>query len=223
MEHVQSSAHLANRRSRQRGFSMVEVLIAVVVLAVGMLAMAMMQVMSKRSNLDSAQRTAATQLASDILERMRANTSQLSNYAGSAQTPSAAVGDGTLTSPGVDCSTATCTAFQQYQYDMWKWEQSLLGSSAIDANGNRTDALVLPTACIMTDVNSALTNRSGQYWVAIAWRGGTPLTNPTNPASPAPTPDPYACGSTTSKYHTSTSQLDNAYRRVLVVNTYIIQ
>lgn len=206
--------------TRASGFSLIEILVTVVIMAVGMLAMAAVQVMSKRANLESAQRTAATTLAADILERMRINASQLDNY-----TASLPVGSGVRAVPTKVCSTSgnNCTAFELYEFDMYTWEQALMGASEINADGNKVGGLVSPTACILTTVPLGTTDRSGEYLIAIAWRGNTALSNPTNPVSPAPAVDAYACGQDTAKYHADNTAADNKHRRVLVMNTYISQ
>jgi type IV pilus assembly protein PilV len=59
--------------SRSKGFTLIEVLVALVVLSIGLLGVAALQLMSLRSNHGSAMRTQATFLAYDIVDRMRAN------------------------------------------------------------------------------------------------------------------------------------------------------
>lgn len=56
---------------------MIEVLVALVVLAIGLLGVAALQLTSLRSNHSSAMRSQATFLAYDIIDRMRANQSSL--------------------------------------------------------------------------------------------------------------------------------------------------
>lgn len=63
----------ANIAKRQRGTSLVEVLVAVVVLAVGMLGVAGMQASALRNNQAAYERSVATFLANSITERMAAN------------------------------------------------------------------------------------------------------------------------------------------------------
>lgn len=58
---------------KSRGFSLIEVLVSIVVLAVGLLGLAGMQVVSLKNNHNSYLRTQATFLAHDAIERMRAN------------------------------------------------------------------------------------------------------------------------------------------------------
>jgi type IV pilus assembly protein PilV len=65
-----------SRRSRLRGFTLVEALVALVVLSVGLLGVAGMQLSSLQTNSTAFQRTQATFLAEDIADRMRANRAQ---------------------------------------------------------------------------------------------------------------------------------------------------
>lgn len=56
-----------------RGFTLIEVMVALVVLAVGLLGMASLMVRSQQSNEGAYSRSQASILAYDIIERMRAN------------------------------------------------------------------------------------------------------------------------------------------------------
>jgi type IV pilus assembly protein PilV len=59
-----------------RGFTMVEVLVSIVIVAIGLLGMAGLTAASLKSNNTSYYRSQATVLANDILDRMRANVVQ---------------------------------------------------------------------------------------------------------------------------------------------------
>jgi len=59
------------RLRRQEGFSLVEVLIALVILAVGLLGLAMFQITAIKGNAIASKWTVATELAQDRLERFR--------------------------------------------------------------------------------------------------------------------------------------------------------
>jgi len=58
---------------REQGFTLIEVLIAIVILAIGLLSMAQMQANGLRSTHSAYLRSQATILAGDILDSMRAN------------------------------------------------------------------------------------------------------------------------------------------------------
>jgi type IV pilus assembly protein PilV len=181
------------------GFSLVEVLITLLVVTVALLSAASLQIQSKRSNFDAAQRTTAAHLAEDLLERLRSNSTVSINYL-----PGGTLGGATLgATPTVDCNAvlATCTAIQMAGFDLWQWEQQLDG--AMEADGGRsTGGLVSPTACITGPGFGG----NGEYTVAIAWRGMTDLVNPT--AS--------TCGDGTGLYGSA-----NEYRRIIQIRTYI--
>ena len=61
------------QKKYQYGFTLLEVLIALLVLSIGLLGLAALQTTGLRSNLMASMRTQATQLAYDITDRMRAN------------------------------------------------------------------------------------------------------------------------------------------------------
>ncbi len=63
----------AHRFHRQSGVTLIEVLITVVLVSIGLLGLAGLQLTSVRNSSSSNERFIATTLAQDILERMRAN------------------------------------------------------------------------------------------------------------------------------------------------------
>jgi len=72
----------ARRAKQQRGFSLVEVLVALIVLSVGLLGIAAMYVETLRANRDALVRTQAIALASDLADRIRSNRIPANNYSG---------------------------------------------------------------------------------------------------------------------------------------------
>lgn len=66
---------------RQRGVSLLEVLISVVVLSIGMLGLAGLQVVSLKNSTSAYQRGLATMLAYDVIDRMRADLPNCASYA----------------------------------------------------------------------------------------------------------------------------------------------
>ena len=68
-------------RPAQRGFSMIEVLIALVVLAFGLLGLALLQTTNLRFTKSADQRTQAVNLATEMLDMIRANHSEAAAYA----------------------------------------------------------------------------------------------------------------------------------------------
>lgn len=118
---------------KSRGFTLLEVLIAIVVLSIGMLGIASLQAYGQRSNHSAYLRSQATALAYDMIDRMRANMAGVQNGNYNAVDTTA----GTYSNPG--CDTATCSSSQMAQYDMYDWQQELATQLPV-GNGTVTGA-----------------------------------------------------------------------------------
>lgn len=71
---IRSQRHsIAARRSRQRGMSLIEVLIAALILAIGLLGIAAMQAVTLRNSQSAFDRTQAVVLSYSMFDAMRAN------------------------------------------------------------------------------------------------------------------------------------------------------
>ncbi|MBS1212376.1 MAG: putative type fimbrial biosis protein PilV [Proteobacteria bacterium] len=185
----------------QSGFSILEVLIAALVFSIGVLGVAALQIKAKQANYEAVQRTQASTLAYELLEKMRMNsagaTSPLISYVTASGTRTL---DSTTTLTGVtDCGSASCSPDALALYDVQNFLNGLLGAGEKKGTSN-VGGLADPTACL----SGPATGVSGVYTLTIAWRGQAELTN-----SNAST-----CGQ--GKYGTN-----DKYRRILVFNTYI--
>lgn len=102
----------------QKGFSLIEVLVAVLVLAVGVLGTAGAQLAALQTRHDSGLRSAAVQLAASLAERMRANPPQLAAY---QQLDYDALASGAPAAPGVLCfAGAACDSGQLAAFDLYE-------------------------------------------------------------------------------------------------------
>ena len=81
------------------GFSLIEVLIALLILAIGVLGIAALQFKALRYGHDANLRTQISYLASDMADRMRINRANIASYAGT----------GTHTVNVADLGNKTCT------------------------------------------------------------------------------------------------------------------
>lgn len=103
-----------------RGFSLIEVLVSIVVLSVGLLGVAALQISGLRVGQSSFYRAQAAQLATDMADRLRAN-------AGQARSCELALGEATPASPANTC-----------ERDLAEWRGRLLalpgGSGAVDVD-----------------------------------------------------------------------------------------
>jgi len=99
-----------DRRPRQRGFSLVEVLIALVIMSVGMLGIAGLYVQSMQAGRTSMLRHNAVTLAGDVADRIRANP-----RAGIAYESTGA--DNGCVASGTDCNEA-----EMADHDILLWK-----------------------------------------------------------------------------------------------------
>jgi type IV pilus modification protein PilV len=95
----------------QRGMGLIEVMIAMIILAIGILGVSGMQVMSLQQNRSALFRGEATQLANDLMDRLRVNTDV--NYG--------ALIDADPTN-GKDCEKFSCTPTEMAAFDIAQWK-----------------------------------------------------------------------------------------------------
>ncbi|MGB5298560.1 MAG: type IV pilus modification protein PilV, partial [Thiogranum sp.] len=70
---------------RPAGFTLIEVMVAVLVMSIGLLGLASLQATSLRFNNDSSAQTQATYLANDMVDRMRTTVSRAADYPAKAE------------------------------------------------------------------------------------------------------------------------------------------
>lgn len=108
--------HRPYGRRGQSGFTLIEVLVAVLVLAVGLIGVAALQSVSLRNNQSTFMRSQATVLAYDLADRMRANVAGAN--AGSYD-PAAAALSG-------NCQTVSgCTPTALARHDLGQWNAAI--------------------------------------------------------------------------------------------------
>jgi type IV pilus assembly protein PilV len=186
------------KSSQQRGFSLLEMLVALVIFSIGLLAVAGLQTVSKQANFEGLQRTTASQIAHGLLEDIRMNGDAINIYR-----TTDAIGSGNYgNEPAPGCVIGSeCNSAQKAAHDLWFWEQVLDGN--METNGGAgTGGLMMPTLCIA----GPAVGGAGIYRVTIAWRGSASIVNAVN----------NACGAATGNYGD-----ENEFRRILQVPTYI--
>jgi len=149
-----------NKPSTHKGMTLIEVLVALVILVTGIFGAVAMQASAKKGSFDAMQRSVASALAQDIIERMRSNDSDilvLESYQG--------VYGAVLNSvPSVRCNSVAslCTTAQMVTNDLYEWEVKLMGAD-VTTGAKKAGGLVGATGCISHDEN-AIT-------VVISWQG----------------------------------------------------
>lgn len=155
-------------RAKQRGLAMIETLIAILVLAVGVIGAAGMQLSALRTSQQSAARTAALELASEIADKMRANDHAMSTDSGNPFVGLDYRTSDAPRAPGASCyGDAHCDPSQLASFDVYEWERRLKS--------------VLPAAraVICRDAHPWDKDAHAYRWACDAASGGTgaaPLT-----------------------------------------------
>ncbi|CAM3039257.1 pre-pilin leader sequence (pilV) [Legionella steigerwaltii] len=108
-------------RAQQRGMSLIEVLIAFVILAVGMLGIASMLILSSKANNSSYAKQQAVQCIYDIFDKIRANTQAAINGNYNISNINSSGSPILPAPPGVMCNQSSCSSAQLASYDTWYW------------------------------------------------------------------------------------------------------
>lgn len=141
----------------QRGTSLVEVLVTMVILAIGLLALAGLQARLHVLQIESYQRAQALIILSDMAGRITNN-----RYDALAYVTAAPLGTGD------PCPVTTAT---RQEADLTEWCNQILGASETDTGGGAVGAMVGGRGCV-----EAL--GGDEYLVTVAWQGLIPISAP---------------------------------------------
>lgn len=143
----------ASKPGFNSGFTMIELLVAVVVLAIGLLGMAGLQTAGLSNNQSAYFRSQATIAIADIIDRMRANKPGVDNGSYRNFVTSGALPD----DPNCITSADGCTAAQLVDHDKREWTKFF---NVVD---NSTPLLPNATGRISFD------NATNLYTVSVSW------------------------------------------------------
>ncbi len=147
-------------RMRQQGFSIIEVIIATLILTVGILGVAGLQVVSLQQNHRSLLRSEALQIGNDMLDRMRANPTQ--TYA-----PILYAAD--PVSSAMNCVAVACTPAQMAVYDIAQWK---CGIDPIDPSSSLPFAICTTfgkTVTVLPEGEGQIQLAAGVHSVFVRW------------------------------------------------------
>ena len=128
----------------QRGFSMIEVLVTMLIISLALLGTAGLQAYSMRLNQSGQLRTQAVFLAADLAERMEANKAGV--VAGSYNLPSSNIANVLST---VCLSPARCTLAALAAYDLSQWQNAISTAlpqsswQVVNAGGNPSTVTIV--------------------------------------------------------------------------------
>ena len=190
-------------RRDQRGFTLLEVLLTMAILAFGMLALANLQVKINLSHLESYQRAQAVVLLQDMVDRISNNRAAASATPGTSA--SYVTGTTGVDNPvGAPNAPVTCTGTPGAVRDKCEWQNELLGA-AETSGANKSGAMIGARGCVerLQAPNPATgVCAPAIFRVTVAWQG----------VNSTIAPGGLACGQ--NQYGNGTAT-DDTYRRVI--------
>lgn len=154
-------------RRALRGFTILEVLIAIVVFAFGILGLARMQMKTSLASTEAMQRTQVIQLVQDMVDRINNNRRGADAYVQADEIEA--------TGPAEDCTLLAAGAAR----DICQWTNLLRGVAAADG-GTQLGSVIGARGCIRRLTNGAGTTIDRSYVVSVAWQGLVPTAAPEN-------------------------------------------
>lgn len=136
----------------QRGISLIESLVAIVVTALGILGILGVQLRTLADTQTGVRRAQAIRLIEDLSEQTKVNPNALSNI------NSYLLAWGATPTAPVDCATTACNPQQLALYDVRQWRQTVINS------------LPSADATIFVVPDETVANNNRQLGVMISWR-----------------------------------------------------
>ncbi len=146
---------------KARGFTLIEVLVALVVLLVGVMGAAGLMVRTVQQEVEAYQRLQALNLLQDMTDRMNANRGVVECYSYGSTGATLGYGVSTFT----DCTSGSATEKAMVTADLTAWNNALNGVSE-QSGSNNSGAMVGARGCIV-QVSAA----ERTYRITVAWQG----------------------------------------------------
>ena len=149
---------------RMRGYSLVELLVAIAVIGLGALGAAGLQLANAKNTRIALERTTAVMLAQDMAERLRANPS--GDYLG--------VAEGTGPGGFVNCLAVNCAPNELERFDVAVWKCSLGRWAEEGACRSARAAGALPSRARQPGLpmgdGTVEWGTDGEFTVAVSWQ-----------------------------------------------------
>lgn len=147
---------------RQQGTTLIEVLVTIVILAFGLLGVAVFQAKSTVGSLESYQRAQAVILLEDMSSRIQGNPGNAGGYL--------ATGIGTGDARPGDCTGQAAGPVR----DLCEWSNALKGAAETDSGNTKVGAMIGARGCVeqVQEANPATgVCTPAIYRVSVAWQG----------------------------------------------------
>jgi type IV pilus assembly protein PilV len=153
------------QQSPEQGFTLIEVLVTLLIIAIGLLGLASLQVNTLKSQLETYQRAQAMLLVQDMVNRLRVNTlaARSGDYPNGSEY-------GLLDSDDI-CPTVPTVA----ENDLCEWNDFLAGTD-VTLSGANAGSVLGARGCIenLVDTNHG----EAVVRITVAWQGTAPTSAP---------------------------------------------
>jgi len=150
---------MSHRARRQDGATIIEILVAIIIVVVGLLGLAGLHSRVTLAEVEAFQRSQAVVLLQDMASRINANRRNAESYA-TGLTP--------LGTSAIDCTGKT-----GYDLDKCEWNNELLGAAEVSGTSN-VGAMLGARGCV-EEIQTAMPR---QFRVSVVWQGTVPTVAP---------------------------------------------
>lgn len=146
---------------RQRGATLIEILVSLLILMIGLLGLIGVMIQSQRAQLESYQRVQALNLVQDMAARINSNRAAADCYA-----LAVTFGTGYDATPDASgCASGSLEQKTRVTKDLTDWNNLLKGAAEVTAGGDRVGSILGARGCITKNATT------GVFQVSVAWQG----------------------------------------------------
>ena len=168
------------------GFTLLEVLVSLVIIALGLLGLAGLQIRMQQAHFESYQRSQALVLLYDMVERIQSSRETASCFAFTTNLTNGTPYVGSGVNAPTGCAMSTSANNTMADNTIAEWD-ALLDGSAETSGGASVGAMVGARGCVSyggssTEVLSAVGAAipgTGVYTVSVAWQSSADSSSPT--------------------------------------------
>ncbi len=166
------------------GFTLLEVLISMLIIALGLLGLAGMQVRMQQAEIESYQRSQALVLLYDMVERIQLNRATAACFAITTNTTAGTPYYGTGVNTAAGCTLSSSANNTMADNAKIEWDNTLDGASETSGGGASVGSIVGARGCVsygteLLNPAGAAIPGTGIYTVSVAWQGSVDTVIPT--------------------------------------------
>ena len=191
---MRSNNHALRFSNSERGVTLIEVLVSILLMSFALLGMAALQAESMSQQVGATTRANLSSLTSDIADRMRSNLSRSPGYSSSVGTPTFAISTSwaaqstIVAAATTDCAIAVCTPEAREAYDLATWQRRVrteLPRGSVLISGRQQDVIIVTLMWFDKDFRSEGSARQSPQCTAAMTAGAAQTCCPGVAAAPA--------------------------------------